>query len=106
MVVGVGRHVHCYLFRAGAYVRRKKRKQIRGFFKCYSTSLRKLQVSIASNCCCISFAFTAEHHGVKPNSFSEKKPSVLISEKGGGRKMTATGLPFNLSNRAGGRNEA
>jgi len=68
--------------------------------------MKKLQVSTASNCCCISFAFTAEHHGVKPYSSSEKSPSVLISEKGGGRKMTATGLPFNLSNRAGGRNEA
>jgi len=47
-----------------------------------------------------------EHHGVKPYSSSEKNPSILISEKGGERKMTATGLPFNLSNRAGGRNEA
>jgi len=86
MVAGVGRHVHCYLFRAGAYVRRKKRKQIRGFFKCYSTSLRKLQVSIASNCCCISFAFTAEHHGVKPNSFSEKKTICIDIRKGWGKK--------------------
>lgn len=69
--------------------------------------MRKLQVSTALNCCCISFAFTVKHHGAKPYSSFEKKPlSVLISEKGGGRKMTATGLPFNLSNRAGGRNEA
>lgn len=95
-----------FIYLGGAYVRKKKRNKS-PFFKALQNRMRKLQVSTASNCCCISFAFTVEHHGVKPYSSSEKKnPSVLISEKGGERKMTAPGLPFNLSNRAGGRNEA
>lgn len=94
MVVGVGRHIHCYLFRVGAYVRKKKRKQIRGFLKCYSTSMRKLQVSIASNCCCVSFAFTAEHHGVKPYSFSEKKHLYWYQKRVGEEKWQPLACPL------------
>lgn len=94
-----------FIYLGGAYVRKKKRNKFL-FFKALQNHMRKLQVSTASNCCCISFASTVEHHGVNLILPLEKNPSVLISEKGGGRKMTATGLPFNLSNRAGGRNEA